>query len=858
MTIEESRAAEAARRESGEGYYARHDGGSSGGGGSTSQPEYFYNTRTGHYTYQVGGGNPSGSGWQSVGTTQPAGYVGGQARGVATEVDKNNARIKEMQSTGKYYYDPVTRVATTRPVEGQTGMTKGEVLNVIKTLPKETKIEYGQQYKEYSQAKESAGTQQSRELNLLAEPISLQQAMSAPKQSPSFFVPPRQIGTQESQVPSSVSSPPLISLPTSSSKDKATLNAVPKYTLNLKPPKVSGITVNLTPDVSKVGEYYGKKVTTWDQFYKTEKALADSNLLLFKQRTADQTKSMKQLSDIRIYEDVKGRTTAFEVKETAKPAIIAGTTMLGVAALGQAIPAFAAAKVPVLSKATSFVISPVGSKIVTGVWYGSLGYRGYKQAEYFKQGEFERGLLGTANLAAEMVGVYGAGKWLTATQGKPITKTYNQIYSKIKEPSFNRNILKWEKGIIKKDWTYSNEKLANLYTADKPQRTLFGEPISQKKINWLREDVNPGYYGIDIGRYKVEGYETKFFQKHLTDIYSTKAIDWRYPKMIDITPKTMITKGYSGILETQPKMFTFQKPPLSKRVDVTTFDLSKQTFLAPKEILKISKYDRPFYLSKPKLPKITVKKSSTNLISGMVTKTTPKSSKIKVTDMISGSIDVRPVYVSSSPKMDAGDVISTIPGGSKLGGALFFGGLSRTKDWTSSFSMQFGNSGQRAMQSSVTKQSNKLSKALANVAGQSVKQAPKYKLKSNVKVIPKLLQPTKQIPQLKQPTRQKQIQTLEQPTIQIPKLKQPVPTKPLFPTYPRYKEPEIPKVPPIRFPVFRLPTYGLSPRRTSKSKKYKRKFQYQPSLVAGFEKITTKQMKIPKILTGVGIRPVKF
>jgi len=34
------------------------------------------------------------------------------------------------------------------------------------------------------------------------------------------------------------------------------------------------------------------------------------------------------------------------------------------------------------------------------------------------------------------------------------------------------------------------------------------------------------------------------------------------------------------------------------------------------------------------------------------------------------------------------------------------------------------------------------------------------------------------------------------------------------------------------------------------------KFKYQPSLVAGFKKITTKEMPMPKYLTGVGIRPI--
>jgi len=102
--------------------------GGTGASGRTAKGEkvvYYYNPKTGHYTYRVGGGSP-GSGWQSIGGTKPKGYIGGQARGVATDVDKGNIRIRSLQKEGGYYYNPITKVISKQRVRGQRPVTKEE------------------------------------------------------------------------------------------------------------------------------------------------------------------------------------------------------------------------------------------------------------------------------------------------------------------------------------------------------------------------------------------------------------------------------------------------------------------------------------------------------------------------------------------------------------------------------------------------------------------------------------------------------------------------------------------------------------------------------------------------------------
>ncbi len=104
-------------------------GGGSGGGTTTSKGEkvtYYYNPSTGKATYWVGSGKPSGSGWQDIGSTKPAGWVGGQARGVATSVDRGDARIQSLQKEGGYYYNPITSAISKQRVSGQRPMTQTE------------------------------------------------------------------------------------------------------------------------------------------------------------------------------------------------------------------------------------------------------------------------------------------------------------------------------------------------------------------------------------------------------------------------------------------------------------------------------------------------------------------------------------------------------------------------------------------------------------------------------------------------------------------------------------------------------------------------------------------------------------
>jgi len=81
---------------------------------------------------------------------------------------------------------------------------------------------------------------------------------------------------------------------------------------------------------------------------------------------------------------------------------------------------------------------------------------------------------------------------------------------------------------------------------------------------------------------------------------------------------------------------------------------------------------------------------------------------------------------------------------------------------------------------------------------------------------------------------------------------------PPYPYSSRYYGEETPPPPPPTFPKYYPKTIKQTPFYKGKKKKLKEfKFKYSPSLVAGLKKITTKEMKIPKHLTGVGIRPVK-
>ncbi len=863
--------------------------GGTGASGRTAKGEkvvYYYNPKTGKATYWVGSGKPPGSGWQSIGGTKPKGWIGGQARGVATDIDKEIgiSRIKEIQATGKYYYDPVTKVATTRSVEGQTGMTKSEVLTVIRHMPRKTKVEYKQAYQEYLESKKPTPRVEPRvRIEPRAEVPSLAEGIRFGRPPPTIpLAPVRKPGPQETVLPSYAGlpiygiRPPKLDVSKEIQKGTFVIptRVTPKETISIpieyKPPYKFDITkvtpidikkikaVDIGVDITKVAKYRKEKVT-WESRREIEKALEESNVQLFKQMSRGQTKSMKQLSDIRIGEQVERNITEFYAKEQAKVAATFAGTMIGVGALGQAIPAVAAAKVPIVSQMARFSISPAGSKVITGMWGVSLGYRGYKQKEYFEQGDFERGMYGLSMLGAEVAGVYGAGKWLTATEGKPITKLYRQAYTKFKTPSFERSIAKWQKEITAKDWAYM-EKRGFLPIKGKPQRTLFGEPISPKEIRIARKaaGLDTGYFGMEV-RYRPS-YDRTFVQTHLKDM-SKIGIDFRYkpPKRIKLTSvKDMELKGYSklygyesifgkkpeGILGLQPEKFIFKQEPIKTssweklQARVIPGYKTTQTLLV-KPTQKVTKYDRPFYLKKPKLPKPVKLGKPTPTTPTIKAITKPSKPSKTMGDIIGGTMDVSPVVVSV-PKPAPAEVIGTIPGGTRLAGALVFGGFRSMRDWTKSFSRQFGDAGQRARQGAIARQSTKFSQAL-DKAAREITKAPTEQIP---KVAPKLKPKVKTLPKLKQPTRQ------------IPKMRQPVPTKPLYPypSYPIHKEPEPPIIPlKPKLPLLKWPR-GMFYPKAKKIKKVKPFHKYMPSLVAGFKKITAP--KIPKIITGLGIRPV--
>jgi len=584
-----------------------------------------------------------------------------------------------------------------------------------------------------------------------------------------------------------------------------------------------------------------------------ETALAESNIQLYKQWTAQQTRSRQELADIQSYEDFRYRVGEFERREWGKVVGTGFLTLAGVAALGQAIPAVAAWKIPVISKVAKFTISPIGGKITTGLWGASLGYRGYQQAEYFKEGDWYRGMHGLSMLGAEMLGVAGASKWLTATKGKPYTKLWKDTYVKyIREPRFTRDINAWMKSITAKKWTYL-EKRGFLKIKGKPQRTLFGEPISQKRIRDLRQFVDPGYYGMDT-RIRTS-YDRTFVQRHLKDIYKVKAIDWRQQKVIDLSPKKM-DNIMRQMLTAEPTRFTVIDKTKLKTPDWWKL-LGKhipgystyQTQLIKSDV---TKYDRPFYLTKPKLPKVKTKtKDITNMFTSMVTKTAKKPDTTKVTDMISGTMDVRPVVISkpttpTTPK-DYGEIFGMIGGGAALAGALKLD--IKKKDWTKEFSRDFGKTSTDTTQAQ--KQSSKLANILDQQAKQAAKQAPK--LSQYIEQIPRQIpeQIPRQIP--RQIPKITTIPKLDIPTKQIPEIvvipKIPTPT-PL--PQPRPKPKPLPKPIPFHIPTFKFSKENPFKRKEKKKKAWS--FSYSPSLEAGLKRITAK--KIPKGLSGMFIRPV--
>ena len=77
------------------------------------------------------------------------------------------------------------------------------------------------------------------------------------------------------------------------------------------------------------------------------------------------------------------------------------------------------------------------------------------------------------------------------------------------------------------------------------------------------------------------------------------------------------------------------------------------------------------------------------------------------------------------------------------------------------------------------------------------------------------------------------------------------PTYTTYPTYPTYP---ITKTPPPT--IIKFPKRGVWGKK-EKLKKPKAFHKYMPSLIAGMKRITTKEMPMPKIITGLGIRPVR-
>ncbi len=223
---------------------------------------------------------------------------------------------------------------------------------------------------------------------------------------------------------------------------------------NLKPFDVEKHKIlDLTMDMSKVAGYRDTKVG-WENVKEIESALGKSNLLVQKSLLRGQTLSKEQASDIRIGEEVSTKVKDFYGVQSAKPIITIAGTALGVGAAGQILGA--ASKVAVAGK-----LIKIGSPVLMAAWGTSLASSGVQSAKYMREGQTERGLLGFANIGAQLGGVALAGKWLAATQGKPITSLYKQTigkaYNKIRGPFFDKSITKWEKGLTDKNFIYSDK-----------------------------------------------------------------------------------------------------------------------------------------------------------------------------------------------------------------------------------------------------------------------------------------------------------------------------------------------------------------------------------------------------------------
>jgi len=136
MTAEGVRSLRAARAARASVVATVRSGGGGGVSGSVLRGYGISKTKTGTYKYY----DPERKGYV---TTKPAAQIAAEK---AVEV--------KVEPTKKiYFYDPKTRVLTTRKVEGQEAMTKQEGLTVIRRMPRQTKVEYGEAYRGYTEAK---------------------------------------------------------------------------------------------------------------------------------------------------------------------------------------------------------------------------------------------------------------------------------------------------------------------------------------------------------------------------------------------------------------------------------------------------------------------------------------------------------------------------------------------------------------------------------------------------------------------------------------------------------------------------------------------------------------------------------
>jgi len=321
----------------------------------------------------------------------------------------------EVKAEKKWYYDPTTRVSTTRVIKGQEAMTKQEVFNVMRNMPRQEKVSYGVAYKKYETSM--------RDYNAwLAEQQPKKQ--SPPLDVASFLAYKKSLGW-ESTKPTTKLKPTtlkevkrIIEVPSRYDLDISEKKPVTKKDV-ISPPistkkyvdyvksldkKEAKYVIDITPDVSKVEPYINTKVD-WNNYWQIEKSARESGLLLQHLRTQDQTIPKKQQKEFQKYMDVQQNIQKHYDREWAKIVGTFAATAVGMGYAAKIIPGLAATKVPVISQLTKFIGTPKVSAVLKYGWGASLGYRGYKQIEHFKAGEWERGVFGLGRLGAEYAGV---------------------------------------------------------------------------------------------------------------------------------------------------------------------------------------------------------------------------------------------------------------------------------------------------------------------------------------------------------------------------------------------------------------------------------------------------------------------